>query len=68
MAQTETLTHAAPAAPFLQIQHIIKKFDENNYMNIDFGGNSSFAYSATFSDQVIQGMRFARKVIENDAE
>ena len=28
MAQTETLTHAAPAAPFLQIQHIIKKFDD----------------------------------------
>jgi hypothetical protein len=40
----------------------------NSYVNIDFGGNSSFAYSATFSDQIIQGMRFARKVLENDAQ
>ena len=28
MAQTDSLKQAAPAAPFLQIQHIVKKFDD----------------------------------------
>ena len=28
MAQNETLTRAAPPSPFLQIQHIVKKFDD----------------------------------------
>ena len=32
-----------------------------NHPNIEFGGSSSFAYSATFSDQVILGIAFARK-------
>ena len=31
------------------------------YDNIEFGGSSSFAYSATFSDQIIQGLRFSGK-------
>lgn len=40
----------------------------NKYTNIDFGGGSSFAYSATFSDQVVQGMKFHGKVYENAGE
>ena len=31
------------------------------FRNIYFGGGSSFAYSATFSDQVVQGMHFVRE-------
>ena len=40
----------------------------SNYPNIHFGGGSSFAYSATFSDQVVQGITFARKECEDVSE
>lgn len=33
----------------------------DDFASINFGGGASFAYSATFSDQVIQGIRFVRK-------
>jgi hypothetical protein len=33
----------------------------NFFPKISFGGGASFAYSATFSDQVIQGIHFVRK-------
>jgi hypothetical protein len=42
------------------------KFLTFKYQNIDFGGGSSFAYSATFSDQIIQGVKFSEKVNKND--
>jgi hypothetical protein len=35
------------------------------YPNVNFGGASSFAYSATFSDQVVQGIMFSGKVSKN---
>lgn len=37
----------------------------DNFPSINFGGGASFAYSTTFSDQVIQGIRFARKECED---
>jgi hypothetical protein len=37
----------------------------STFPSIDFGGGSSFAYSATFSDQVIQGHKFARKASDS---
>ena len=42
------------------------KFLTFKYKDIDFGGGSSFAYSATFSDQIIQGVKFSEKVNKND--
>jgi hypothetical protein len=33
----------------------------NDFPNLNFGGGTSFAYSATFSDQVVQGIKFVRK-------
>jgi hypothetical protein len=38
------------------------------YQNVEFGGGSSFAYSATFSDQIIQGVKFSEKVSDNDKQ
>ena len=40
----------------------LHKYLTFKYENIDFGGASSFAYSATFSDQIIQGLKFSEKV------
>jgi hypothetical protein len=37
------------------------KLLSDEFPNLSFGGGASFAYSATFSDQVVQGINFARK-------
>ncbi len=37
----------------------------NDFPNLTFGGGASFAYAATFSDQIVQGLNFARKVSED---
>ena len=37
------------------------KLLSDHFPNLSFGGGASFAYSATFSDQVVQGINFVRK-------
>jgi hypothetical protein len=40
----------------------------DEFPNINFGGGASFAYSATFSDQVVQGIQFARRECKDDVK
>ena len=42
-------------------QKLTKKFP-----SVDLAGNSSFGYASSLSDQIIQGLKFARKVIINE--
>lgn len=37
----------------------------SQFKNVTFGGGSAFAFAASFSDQIVQGYKFARKELEN---